>query len=114
MSRSMLIPHTPAPAEPGLSHNAVANGIVTIHLDGATTSQPGRAGDTVLETARRAGLTPPFSCEAGNCGTCMATLVDGRVVMKVNDALTDDDVAAGYILTCQAVPQTTSITVEYP
>ncbi|WP_433710457.1 2Fe-2S iron-sulfur cluster-binding protein [Nocardia sp. CA-084685] len=92
----------------------MANGIVTIRLDGAATSQPRRAGETVLETARRAGLTPPSSCEAGNCGTCMATLVDGRVVMKVNDALTDDDVAAGYILTCQAVPQTTLITVEYP
>ncbi|MFI6776377.1 2Fe-2S iron-sulfur cluster-binding protein [Nocardia sp. NPDC050412] len=110
----MLIPHIPAPAESGPVPDAVANAIVTIHLDGAITSQPGRADETVLETARRAGLTPPFSCEAGNCGTCMATLVDGRVAMKVNDALTDDDLAAGYILTCQALPQTTSITVQYP
>ena len=87
---------------------------VTIHLDGVATPIPCRVDETVLEAARRAGLAPPSSCEAGNCGTCMAVLVDGHVEMRVNDALTDDDLAAGYILTCQAVPHTDSVAVEYP
>ena len=70
-------------------------------------------GETLLESARRAGLQPPFSCEAGNCGTCMARLVEGHATMRVNEALDDDEVAEGYILTCQGVPDTDSITVRY-
>ena len=70
-------------------------------------------GETLLESARRAGLTPPFSCEAGNCGTCMAKIIEGKATMRVNDALDDDEVAEGYILTCQGVPDTESVTVEY-
>ena len=50
-------------------------------------SVPRRANETLLESARRAGLSPPFSCEAGNCGTCMAKLSEGSATMKVNDAL---------------------------
>lgn len=88
-------------------------GTVTIHLDRAKVSVPMVPGETLLETARRAGLQPPFSCEAGNCGTCMALLVEGRATMRVNDALDDDEVAEGYILTCQGVPDTASITVRY-
>jgi ferredoxin len=72
-----------------------------------------RAGDTVLETARRAGLAPPYQCEAGNCATCMAHLDEGAVRMRVNDALTADEVAEGWILTCQALPTSASLAVDY-
>ncbi len=88
-------------------------GTVTIHLDRKKVSVPLVPGETLLESARRAGLEPPFSCEAGNCGTCMARLVEGHATMRVNDALEDDEVADGYILTCQGVPDTASITVRY-
>ena len=90
-----------------------AGGEVTILLDRRTASVPMRAGETLLETARRAGLTPPFSCEAGNCGTCMAKLTEGSATMRVNDALDDDEVEDGYVLTCQAVPDTANVTVSY-
>jgi ferredoxin len=90
-----------------------ADGTITITLDGTTESVPPKAGETLLESARRAGMGPPFSCEAGNCGTCMALLTDGRATMRVNDALTEDEVAEGYVLTCQAIPDTPSITVTY-
>lgn len=85
---------------------------VTIVLDGATVTVPLRAGETLLETGRRAGLAPPFSCEAGNCGTCMGMLKEGTATMHVNDALDDDEVEEGYTLTCQAVPDG-SVTVTY-
>jgi ferredoxin len=88
-------------------------GTVTILLDRQKASVPRVENETLLESARRAGLTPPFSCEAGNCGTCMARLTEGRVTMRVNDALDEDEVADGYILTCQAVPDTPSVTVHY-
>jgi 3-ketosteroid 9alpha-monooxygenase subunit B len=89
------------------------SGTVTIMLGRKRVSVPSRPDETLLESARRAGLTPPFSCEAGNCATCIARLTDGRVKMRVNDALTEDEVADGYVLTCQSVPETPSVTVRY-
>jgi ferredoxin len=88
-------------------------GTITILLDRQKASVKRVEGETLLESARRAGLSPPFSCEAGNCGTCMAKLVEGKATMRVNDALDDDEVDEGYILTCQGVPDTESVTVEY-
>jgi ferredoxin len=88
-------------------------GTITILLDRQKASVKRVEGETLLESARRAGLSPPFSCEAGNCGTCMAMLVEGKATMRVNDALDEDEVAEGYILTCQGVPETESVTVEY-
>jgi ferredoxin len=88
-------------------------GTVTIHLDRKKASVKLVPGETLLQSARRAGLDPPFNCEAGNCGTCIAKLIEGHATMRVNDALEDDEVAEGYILTCQGVPDTESITVRY-
>ena len=88
-------------------------GTITILLDRQKASVQRVENETLLESARRAGLSPPFSCEAGNCGTCMAKIVEGKATMRVNDALDDDEVAEGYILTCQGVPDTESVTVEY-
>ncbi len=84
----------------------------TITLDGKTVTMPVNAGETVLETARRAGLTPPYSCEAGNCGTCIATVTEGEVTMRVNEVLDDSEIDEGLVLTCQGVPQT-DVTVNY-
>jgi len=111
-----IIEETPRVADPASKSapdNGADVGTVTIHLDRKKVSVPRVPGETLLETARRAGLEPPFSCEAGNCGTCMARLVEGRATMRVNDALEEDEVAEGYILTCQGVPDTASITVRY-
>lgn len=72
-----------------------------------------QAGDTILEAARRAGLSPPFSCESGSCATCMAHLDAGEATMRVNDALSADEVASGWVLTCQAVPVSREVVVDY-
>jgi ferredoxin len=88
-------------------------GTVTIVLDRKKVSVPRVTNETLLESARRAGLTPPFNCEAGNCATCLARLTEGSATMRVNDALTDEEVAEGYILTCQGVPDSPSVTVTY-
>ena len=99
-------PHAPAAADE-------TGGEVTILLDRKKVVVPRGPDETLLESARRAGLSPPFSCEAGNCGTCMARLTEGTATMRVNDALDDDEVADGYVLTCQAVPDTPIVTVTY-
>jgi ferredoxin len=106
-----IIEGTPRVTDPAT--NGSTAGTVTIHLDRKKVSVPIVPGETLLETARRAGLEPPFSCEAGNCGTCMAKLEEGHATMRVNDALEDDEVAEGYVLTCQGVPDTDSVTVRY-
>jgi ferredoxin len=106
-----IIEETPGVIDPATSGSGA--GTVTIHLDRKKVSVPIVPGETLLETARRAGLEPPFSCEAGNCGTCMAKLEEGHATMRVNDALEEDEVAEGYILTCQGVPDTDSVTVRY-
>jgi ferredoxin-NADP reductase len=72
-----------------------------------------RSGDTLLEAARRAGLRPPASCESGNCATCMARLKAGRVEMRVNNVLTAEELAQGYILTCQGRPTEPGTIVDY-
>jgi 3-ketosteroid 9alpha-monooxygenase subunit B len=101
------------PEVAGRAGGGEAGGTVTIHLERKKVSVPQVAGETLLETARRAGLSPPFSCEAGNCGTCMARLIEGKATMRNNDVLEDDELADGYILTCQAVPDTPSVMVHY-
>lgn len=90
-----------------------AAGEVKVILDRKTAAVSMKAGETLLESARRAGMGPPFSCEAGNCGTCMAKILDGHATMRVNDALDEDEVEEGYVLTCQAIPDTPNVEVSY-
>jgi ferredoxin len=70
-------------------------------------------GETILESARRAGLSPPFSCEQGNCATCMAHLEEGTATMRVNNALTPEEVDDGWVLTCQSLPTGAKVVVDY-
>jgi 3-ketosteroid 9alpha-monooxygenase subunit B len=86
---------------------------VTVSLGGKTVVVRYQPGDTLLETARRGGLRPPFSCEAGNCATCMAFLKEGSARMRANNALTPEEVEEGWILTCQGLPSGRTVTVEY-
>jgi 3-ketosteroid 9alpha-monooxygenase subunit B len=86
---------------------------VTIELDGKTITAPYRAGNTLLQTARIAGLRAPSSCETGSCGTCMARIESGGARMLNNDALDDDEVAEGWVLTCQSLPTSRTVHVVY-
>jgi 3-ketosteroid 9alpha-monooxygenase subunit B len=86
---------------------------VTVILKGKRHTIAYQPGDTLLNTARRGGLNPPFSCEAGNCASCMAMLHEGTVTMRANNALDEDEVAEGWVLTCQSVPAGPVVTVEY-
>ncbi|MET7769332.1 ferredoxin--NADP reductase [Nocardia sp. NPDC005366] len=98
---------------PPAAETPAVQGTVTVTLKRKKTSVPRKDGETLLESARRAGLTPPFSCESGNCATCIAKVTDGHATLRVNNALTDDELEDGYVLTCQAVPDTESIAVDY-
>jgi ferredoxin len=97
--------------EPGPADTVTED--VTIHLGKRTTVVPYREGNTVLQTARLAGLGAPSSCEIGSCGTCMAKLVEGSVRMVNNDALTEEEVAEGWVLTCQSLPTSRRVRLIY-
>ena len=104
-------PATPVGAES--DPTTVVPDTVTVIMKGKKTAVAYQRGDTLLETARRGGLRPPFSCEAGDCATCMAILREGAATMRVNNALTAEEVAEGWVLTCQALPTSPTVTVEY-
>ena len=106
-------PAAPATAEPPAGGASSVPAEVTVILKGKRTTIDYRPGDTLLDTARRGGLQPPFSCEAGNCATCMALLNDGTATMRANNALTPEEVEEGWVLTCQAIPSGDQVTVEY-
>jgi len=101
----------PAPADVADSSGQTEE--VVIELDHTTTTAGYRAGNTLLQTARIAGLRAPSSCETGSCGTCMARVVSGSARMLNNDALDDDEVADGWVLTCQSLPTSRSVHVIY-
>ncbi len=101
------------PVEPPDDSVAGVAAEATVRLGGATLTVPVAAGQTVLAATRAADGTPPYSCESGVCGACRATLRRGRAHLRARMALTDADISQGAILTCQAVPITPRLTVEY-
>ncbi len=85
---------------------------VSVTLDGRTRRVPFTAGN-ILDSARDAGLPAPFACKAGVCATCRAKVTRGKVEMAARYGLTDEEVAAGYVLTCQSVPLGDGVAVDY-
>ncbi|HYE38604.1 MAG TPA: 1,2-phenylacetyl-CoA epoxidase subunit PaaE [Ramlibacter sp.] len=72
-----------------------------------------REQPSILDAVSAAGMEVPFSCTSGVCGTCRAKLVEGRVRMERNFALDKKEVAAGYVLTCQAHPLTERVVLSF-
>lgn len=89
----------------------VATGRANLH--GRATLFDVFEGDTILDAVQRVRPDAPFACRAGVCSTCQAMLLDGQVAMDANWGLTDDEVARGYVLTCQSHPTTDRVDVDY-
>ncbi|RYD93723.1 MAG: 2Fe-2S iron-sulfur cluster binding domain-containing protein, partial [Sphingobacteriales bacterium] len=70
-------------------------------------------GHSILDAALKQGADLPYACKGGVCCTCKAKLLQGEVVMDENWGLEPDEVAAGYILTCQAHPRTETVVVDF-
>ncbi len=98
-----------SPPDPGESESANSAGVaasISVLFNGKTHELQVEAGKTILETAKDAGIDPPFSCEEGYCSSCMAKLLEGSAEMRQNECLTQRDVDEGWILACQALPTT--------
>ena len=87
---------------------------VTVILDGRSlTFTLPRDGDSVLDETLRARSDAPYACKNAVCGTCRAKVVEGKVEMDSNYALEPDELARGYVLTCQSHPVTDRVTVDF-
>jgi ring-1,2-phenylacetyl-CoA epoxidase subunit PaaE len=85
----------------------------TIKLDGISFDVPIHEGEMVLDAALRMGADLPFACKGGVCCTCRAKITEGVVEMEVNYALDHEEVERGYILTCQAIPKTARVVIDF-
>lgn len=87
---------------------------LSVTLDGVTRSfQMPMNGTVVLDAALNNAMDVPFACRAGVCSTCRAKVLEGEVEMAVNHALEDDEVRAGYVLSCQCVPISDKVVITY-
>ncbi len=86
---------------------------VTIVLDGRSSTVTVPPGTAILDGGQQVRPDLPFACKGGVCGTCRARVTSGRVTMRRNYALEPEEVAAGYVLTCQSLPATDTVTVNY-
>ncbi|GAA2804101.1 phenylacetate-CoA oxygenase/reductase subunit PaaK [Kitasatospora paracochleata] len=86
---------------------------VTVVLDGRASALSLPRDRSILDGAQRSRPDLPFACKGGVCGTCRALVCDGEVEMRRNFALEEKEVAAGYVLTCQARPVSDKVTVDF-
>jgi ring-1,2-phenylacetyl-CoA epoxidase subunit PaaE len=87
---------------------------ITVIRDGLSREIEFHAGDpSLLDAAAREGMDVPFSCKSGVCSTCRCKLVEGQVRMDKNFALDKAEVAAGFILSCQAHPLTDKVVISF-
>ncbi len=87
---------------------------VSVKLDGVTTQfELAYNSEPILDAALHEGMELPYGCKGGMCCTCKAKLVSGEVEMEVHYGLEPDEIAAGYILTCQSHPTTSEVVVDF-
>ena len=70
-------------------------------------------GQTILDAAIEHGADVPFSCKGAVCCTCKAKVMEGEVSMQANYSLSEDEVAEGFILACQAHPESENVVVDF-
>jgi ring-1,2-phenylacetyl-CoA epoxidase subunit PaaE len=105
--------HAEAPPQVAAVDTPAGGTEVTATLGGLQTSFTVLPGEHVLDALLRVRGDAPYACKGGVCGTCRAHLAEGSVTMDVNWALEPDEVARGYVLTCQSRPTSDRLTLDY-
>lgn len=107
----------PAPAGPvvvtanDFDPNAPVNAV--LHISGKTSTIQIPKGSTILEAAKDEDLDPPYACQMGVCTTCRAKLTKGKVHMDEREGLSDAEINAGFILTCQSHPRSNELEMVF-
>jgi len=86
---------------------------ITVLLDDEETTFTMEKTDDILAASLRHKLDAPYSCQGGVCSTCIAKVTEGKAIMSKNTILTDGELEEGFILTCQAHPTTSKITIDF-
>ena len=86
---------------------------ITVLLDDEETTFTMQQTDSILAASLRNDLDAPYSCQGGVCSSCLGKVTEGKAVMVKNSILTDSEVEEGLILTCQAYPTTSKITIDF-
>lgn len=104
---------TPVSATGDTKAAVIAFSNITVHLNGQQHQLQIPGNKKILDSLMDAGFDPPYSCCSGACSTCMAKVIKGTVHMDVALALEQDEIAAGYILTCQSRPTSEELEIKY-
>ena len=91
----------------------MSNTKVTLILDGEEVSFEMSRDEVVLDVALSKGIDVPYSCQGGVCLTCMGIIEEGKADMIENQLLSEDEINDGCLLTCQAVPKSESLKINY-
>ena len=87
--------------------------ITTIIDETETHFELAEQGKSILDAAIDAGVDAPYSCKGGVCTSCMGKVLEGTVKMDANYALTDKEIAAGFVLCCQAHPTSETVKITW-
>lgn len=103
-----------APPEPARHDDAAGDGAeVTVVMDGRSSSTTVGWDTPLLDGMQRVRPDLPFACKGGVCGTCRAKLIAGTVHMRRNFALEQSELDDGFILTCQAMPTSDEVHLDF-
>ncbi len=87
---------------------------LTIELYGDKHTLDVNEGETILDAALRENIDAPYACMSGTCNSCQARIITGTVEMDGAEALTEDEIAAGEVLTCCTKPTSETLQIKYP
>ena len=102
-----------AEVDPSVSAATIDGAAVKATLNGVTHNLVVPKGQKILDVMIKQKLDPPYSCTSGACSTCMAKVSKGTIKMDACFALDDDEIAAGYVLTCQAHPTSAEVELTF-
>ena len=91
----------------------MSNTKVTLILDGEEVSFEMSRDEVVLDVALSKGIDVPYSCQGGVCLTCMGKIEEGKADMIENQLLSEEEINDGCLLTCQAVPKSKTLKINY-
>ena len=93
--------------------NYIEEGLLYIKCDDVTHKLTLDQNKTLLEIALNEKIDVPYSCQGGVCSSCIARVSEGKVDMRNNQILTDEEINEGLILSCQAIPKSKKIAIDF-
>lgn len=113
IKKELFTPPAPQEVKPLSTDDETASS-VTVILEGESIAIDYKPkGKSILDQLNSEGYDPPYSCRGGVCSSCKSKVLEGSAKMKLNYSLTDEEVADGYILCCQAIPTSEKLTITF-